>query len=86
MLQSIAAPTPPWVAQRLLVEVLAVLVLLLVSLGPLAVTDASRSPLPSASAVSSMEKAVGRVVRHLAGKAARPVVQVWTQPVQRPTP
>lgn len=82
MLQSIAAPRPPWVAQRLLVEVVAVVVLLLASLGPLTVTDASRSPLPTASAVSSVEKAVGRVVRHLAGRSARPAVQVRTQPVE----
>ena len=75
MLQSIAVPRPSWVTHRRLTEVVATLVLLLTTLGgPVAVTDASRPPVPVVSAVASLDQAVGKVVRHLTVKAARHAV------------
>ena len=77
MLQSIAVG-PSWVTHRRLMEVVATLVLFLTTLaGPGAVTDISPPPMPGASAVASLDQAVGKVVRHLTVKAARhPAVQV----------
>lgn len=72
MLQSIAVVRPSWVASRRLMELVATLVLFLVTLaGPVAITDATTPHVPLASAAASVDRAVGKVVRHLVVKAVR---------------